>query len=280
MRQVVCNYAPIRFLPYRELGEFVTVGVVLHCPQTDFFGYRLVSLRKTGRVTGFFPELDNQIFKASIIGVTRELERVQGNYGSTMGQVITMDLVQRQMRRFQELIRRREGLLHFGDPGTRLVQDPKIALGELFDHYVNRQFAQKKEYQETVMRQQLARFLKNWNLSDHYHQNEQVGDDDFHLNMPFVHRSADKIIKIIKPLDLNKKEPTDVYQHGGTWVKNMERLKKRGWMPKDTVFTVQFPPIGKTLDAAMKICEELGEIGIVAIDFGDTQKIRQAAEVA
>ena len=148
MRQVVCNYAPIRFLPYRELGEFVTVGVVLHCPQTDFFGYRLVSLRKTGRVTGFFPELDNQIFKASIIGVTRELERVQGNYGSTMGQVITMDLVQRQMRRFQELIRRREGLLHFGDPGTRLVQDPKIALGELFDHYVNRQFAHKKEYQE------------------------------------------------------------------------------------------------------------------------------------
>jgi hypothetical protein len=107
-----------------------------------------VSLRKTGRVTGFFPELDNQIFKASIIGVTRELERVQGNYGSTMGQVITMDLVQRQMGRFQELIRRREGLLHFGDSGTRLVQDPEIALGELFDHYVNRQFAQK-EYQES-----------------------------------------------------------------------------------------------------------------------------------
>ncbi len=47
MKQFVCNYAPVRFLPYRETGEFVNVGVVLHCPQTDFFGFRLIPTKKT-----------------------------------------------------------------------------------------------------------------------------------------------------------------------------------------------------------------------------------------
>src|SRR5438552_6703190 len=57
MGEVVCNYAIARFRPYRETGELVNVGVVLVCPQVNYFGY-LFETRKYKRVTDFFPELD------------------------------------------------------------------------------------------------------------------------------------------------------------------------------------------------------------------------------
>jgi hypothetical protein len=35
MKYLVCNYAPLRFLPYRDVGEFVNVGVVLTSVSAD-----------------------------------------------------------------------------------------------------------------------------------------------------------------------------------------------------------------------------------------------------
>lgn len=280
MRQVVCNYAPVRFLPYREVGEFVTVGVVLHCPQTDFFGYRLVPPRRTGRVTGFFPELDANVFKAALQGTARELARVQAYHSVSPGDEVPTVVAQAQMQRFRELIRRREGVLHFGDPGTLMGETPQAALAELFSRFVDRQFAQKREYQETVMRNRLIGFLRQWNLSHHYIVNQTVGDDDFHVVMPFVHYEGEVVDKVIKPLDLDKAESSDVYHHGGAWVKNMERLKGRDRMPRAVVFAVQLPKIGKPLAAAKTICDELERLGVNPVEFNNTQKIRSAVEVS
>jgi hypothetical protein len=278
MRQIVCNYAPIRFLPYREVGEFVTIGVVVHCPQTDFFDYRLTKPKRTSRVTGFFPELDIGIFKAALEGAAREFDRAKKTYGNTMVASASLEMAQSQMRRFQEYVRRREGLLHFGQPGTRLTDDPKLALNDLFEHYVNRQFTQKPEYQETIMRKRLAQFLKDWNLSKYY-EFQQIGDADFHVKIPFVHLVEKRVIKAIKPLDLDKIETTDVYQHGGVWVKNMERLKARGQLPNETVFAIQFPKIGRPFDAAKTIVEELEQLGVRAIDFSLVQQVKGAVDI-
>ena len=57
----VCNYAVARFMPYAETEEFVCIGVVLICPITGYFGYRLENKRRD-RVTGFFPELAPDVF--------------------------------------------------------------------------------------------------------------------------------------------------------------------------------------------------------------------------
>ena len=62
MNKFVCNYAIARFRPYRETAEFVNVGVVLLCPQVDFFGHAF-ERRKYKRITDFFPELDFDISK-------------------------------------------------------------------------------------------------------------------------------------------------------------------------------------------------------------------------
>jgi hypothetical protein len=147
MNQLVCNYAPVRFLPYREIGEFVNVGVAVHCPQRDFFGFRLVPLKRIGRVRGFFPELDVKIFKAGLAGVARELTRVRTNHHARpITDEIPSAIARERVLRFQEIIRRRDGLFHFGDAGTLMAETPDEALDHLFGRFVERQYAQKMDY--------------------------------------------------------------------------------------------------------------------------------------
>jgi hypothetical protein len=280
MKQFVCNYAPLRFLPYREVGEFVNVGVVLHCPQTDYFGYRLAPLKRTGRVTRFFPELDAKLFKAALQGIERELTRVQAEHRMLpTKEEIAPDRAKQRVQRFLEVIRRREGLLHFGEAGTLMAGSPQEALDGLFGRFVERQFAQKMEYQENIMRERLACLLRDWKLERYYDVNKKVGDDDFHVVMPFVHYNGDVAVKAIKPLDLNKAEASDIYHHGGAWVKNMERLKSRKHLPEAVVFTVRFPETQKQLKAAEDICAELRQLSLEPVAFADASRLRMAVGV-
>jgi hypothetical protein len=138
MKQFVCNYAPVRFLPYREVGEFANVGVVVHCPQTDFFGYRLIPLQRTRRVTRFFPDLDEKFLSAALSGLDRELARLQGAHRLTPGE-ISPEAAKAHSIRFGEVIRRREGVLHFGEAGTLLAETPALALDQLYERFVERQ---------------------------------------------------------------------------------------------------------------------------------------------
>jgi Protein of unknown function (DUF3037) len=282
MKQLVCNYAPVRFLPYREIGEFVNVGVVIHCPQTDYFDYRLVSARRTGRVTAFFPELDAKLFTAGLRGIERQLElwRIRAQQRSAAGQEeLAPELAAEKVKWFREFVRRREGLLHYGEAGSLIANTQEEALDRLFGRYVERQFAHKREYQEIVMRDRLAQFLRDWKLERLYERDRRVGDEDFYVTMPFVHFAGTVIAKAIKPLNLNKAESSEIYHHGGTWVKNIERLKKREHMPPAVIFAVQFPERGKRLAAADEICSELRQLGVEPVDFADPRRIRNAVEV-
>jgi hypothetical protein len=276
------NYAPIRFLPYREVGEFVNVGVVVHCPQTSEFDFRLVPVKRTARVKGFFPELNTKVFKAALQGISRELElqKARADQQRLPNQrVLPPPMAQAQVTWFAEFVRRREGLLHFGEPGTLIAESAGAALDELFGRYVERQFAQPREYQETIMRARLAGYLRDWRLNHLYQRNVEVGDEDFYVVMPFGHFEGEAIARAIKPLGLDKAESSDVYQHGGTWVKNMERLKIRQQLPRSVIFAVQLPPDGKRLRAATEICSELQQLGVEPVDFADIHAVRTAVQL-
>jgi hypothetical protein len=280
MKQVVCNYAPIRFLPYREVGEFINIGVVVHCPQTDFFGHKIVSPKRTRRITGFFPELDIKIFKSALEGIARELKRIEAEHQPLdTNQEVPLEIARAQMARFTGLVRKREGLLHFGEPGSLMAQSGREALDVLFARYVERYFAQPPEYHEIEMRRKLDQFLTQWNFGKWYERNKEIGDEEFHIVMPFVHRAQQRVEKVIRPLDLNKRDTTEIYQHGGTWVNNMGRLKNRGLLPPQTVFTVEVPDEGKRLKAANTICDELRAIGVEPVNFNDLQRIQTAVKV-
>lgn len=276
MKEVVCNYAIARFRPYRETGEFVNVGIVLICPQLDFFGY-LFEKRKYKRITDFFPELEVEVFKAGLGGMLKELTRVTG---MEQEQYVLHEEAKANLGRFRELVRPRETLFYFGETGTVFAQNPQDKLKELFEYYVNRQFAKDREYQEVIMRRQLGRFLHEFKLDQFYKTDRPIGDESYRVTIPFVHFANSKALKAIKPLHLAKGTPTEIYRHGDAWISSVRRLRQINWLPKEMLFTVKFPKEnGKLGDAAEQICNELQALDTLTIPFSDSRRIRDFAAI-
>lgn len=279
MTKLVCNYAAVRFLPYRETGEFVNIGVVAYCPQIDFFDFRLAE-RQGRRVTSFFPELDRQVFVDAVKVLKRELNSYRNEQKLvTECRPIREGDVKKGLGAFQALMQRRESLLHFAEPGMKVVDDAPAAVEELYNHFVNRTFATQPEYQEVVMMRRLASWLREWKLKDFYRRDQRIGDDDFHTTLPFVHEESNKPVKAIKPLDLDKPDTTAIYDHGDAWVQRMRRLDERHFMPKDMIFTVRFPGKPKCRGAADDIAAELRKIRAQVVPFDEPNHIQQLARV-
>lgn len=274
MREFVCNYATLRFLPYRETGEFVNVGVVVYCPEIDFFDFKL-SERQRARVRHFFPELDKDVLRAALHAMKRELLR-RRNTGLLFADPA---LIPERLDAFRSLVRRRESLLHFSEAGMLTAADPVQTVDRLYDRFVNRDFAQQKEYQEEVMRRRLADWLQEWHLKKQYKVDERVGGKDFRVRLPFVHKEGGRPVKAIKPLSLTKRDPTNVYEHGDAWVSRMRRLKETGHLPERMIFAVSFPESGDPRNAAERIREDLERLDVAVVPFDEKERIRELAAV-
>ena len=272
MNQVACSYAALRFLPYRETGEFANVGVVVWAPEVGLFAYRCNPLYK--RLKGFFPELDASIYRTAIQGVKAQLMGVEKQFAmKTMaGEARHTGLV----NRFHEFVRTREGLMIFSPAGAMLADSVDQALDTLYQRLVLRQFAEQPEYQETVMRKRLADNLKSWNLSDFYRHNIRVGDERFHLTAPFAHMVAIKAHKILRPLDLDKKDPTSIYRHGDQLAIALRRLREFCTLPEHVVIPVRLPHDGERLDAAQRVVNDFRAFGAQTMPLDDHDAVRKA----
>ncbi len=75
MNRLFARYTLIRLLPLADAGEFANVGVALACPESGYFGFRL--MRKQRRVTQFFEEINRDLLTRLRKGLTAELTHVQ-----------------------------------------------------------------------------------------------------------------------------------------------------------------------------------------------------------
>ena len=273
-----CNYAVVRFLPYRETGEFVNVGVVLHCREANFFDVALETQRRQ-RVTDFFPELDRALFTMGRKTFYEELRRVKKLLQAEEGK---LDAGARTGI-FRELVRTRESVFRFSEVGTVLAEEPAAKLAELFDRFVNRQFAQTREYQETVMARRLMDVLRTHEPVGRYRQNKKVGNDEFHVLMPIVSEALNAqgvVRRAIKPLDLNRDEPTKIYDHGDAWIKRVERLRQVNQLPEGMLFTVREATTDeKRIRACQKICDELRRQDVRVLAADDENGVLEFAKI-
>jgi hypothetical protein len=275
MKEVTCNYAPIRFRPYPETCEFVNIGVVVHAPETDHFDFQLVS-GKCRRVRQFFPELDRKVLATALEEMKKGLQR-HTNTGGLLTPA-TQEEVRERMEDFRRLVSFRESLIHFGPAATLTAGDPTKALDDLYARLVLRQFAKTHEYREQVMAKRLRAWLREWQLKREYLP-AYVGDEDFRIKLPFVHVSEGQQLKALKPLSFDQSNTTSIYDHGGLWVQRIRRLRDRGRLPKETVFAVDFPRDRRPRKAADEVCGELRQPSIAVVDFGDTERLHGLARV-
>ena len=132
------NYAIVRFLPYPEVEEFVSMGAVVACPETRVFDFR-IETEQTERVTRFYPTLDPHLLIAGRDMFVRELARVRECLCGTAASASPTALTKEEFSRsFCELVKPRESIFRFGGVGTLLAASAEEALDHLFSAYVQR----------------------------------------------------------------------------------------------------------------------------------------------
>lgn len=285
INEYACNYSLIRFLPYRDGGELINVGVALSCGALNFLDFRLES-RRFARVSHFFPELNIDIFRDGMRALGEECQRWRQSAARLAARrPADGDAILRHI--FGEMARPRESILHFGPPSTALATDPAAKLDDLFDHYVRRQFSDNHEPAgDEALRQKIAHSLKNFGLANAYHA-AHVGTPDYHVKLPFVLAASDTMEtaaggaltvarKAIKPLNLDRREPSEITQHGDEWIARVSRLRGLGSLPDALLFPLQWPrPGSRQHDAAEEIRVELERQGVRTMDIGDTQQLHE-----
>lgn len=273
MNGLPCQYAIIRFLPYAETGEFANVGVALACPATGYLDARLMPPRKTGRITGFFEQLDVRIYREAMKFVGEELVRIRDVAEGQEGAPLVRQL-------FEGLTRPREGLLRFGDTRVILTDDPEIELNRLFARFVERDFA-SKQYHDQVLERGVRETLRRANLRDYFRKAE-IGNDDLHIQVPFAHLREGAPILAIKPIDLAKVEPNQIYDVGGHWADKIRRLGRHKLLPSEMLVAVRRPDPQehKLRAAAEEILTDLRHAGVEVAEVDDVATITRFARAA
>lgn len=275
MNKFACQYAIVRFLPYRETGEFANVGIVMLCPEAGIFQFRLMN--RVRRITAFFEELDVGIYRRAAKDFKLELQRIQKWLDAQANNRMDVELARHL---FAELTRPRETLMRFDGVRVVLADDPAQQFEELFGHYVERNFA-TKAYQEALLEKTVRRVLAEAKLGTQYHP-ETLGEmDTYHVRMPFVHKEDTRVVKAIKPLHLAHEDPTQIYEHGWAWLGKVNRLRALRYLPEQMLFAVQGPAEAddKRFAVYQEVIEKMAANDVLVIPEQQTQEILQFARV-
>lgn len=249
MNRFACQYAIIRFLPYAETGEFANVGLALACPATGYFDARLMPAKKTKRITGFFEQLDVRIYREGMAYLKDELKRLHALMLERGGSNDSGFIQQA----FAGLVRPREALLRFGETRVILSTHPEDTLNQLFKKVVERDFA-NKEYHDQLLIRGVRETLRKANLRE-YFKPAEIGNQDLHIQVPFVHERGGRQQLAIKPLNLAQRKPNLVYDTGGRWMARVQLLEKHNLLPDAMLFAVNMPD--PKLDRARAAVDEI-----------------------
>lgn len=274
-----CNYAILRFLPYPETEEFVNIGVVLIQAKTGFFDFVIAKSWK--RVTRFFTELDADIYHAGLRFVRLELQQFRDYFSNRAQGALLLLEFPGTAAAFANLVRPRETIFRYSGIRSVMAKDPATTLQCLFDRHVTRQFAITKEYQEAAMTNRLRELFVETKLNEFYREPGTLGRDDYQISVPFVYEREQKVIRAIKPLNLDQESTTKVADHGDMWVSRMRRLKALNALPELIIFPVNKPTEGtRRKEAARGIVKDLESYGAAVVPFDATEQVIELARPA
>jgi Protein of unknown function (DUF3037) len=274
MKNFACRYAIVQFAPYTETGEFANVGIVIACPETGHFAFKLQT-RRYARITAFFDELNGDVYRMAIKSIQTELERIQR---------LVVDLPATPMRADQirevltALTHPREAMVRFSQVRPVLAQNPAAHLVKLFDHYVDHAFA-TPEFVEQTITKRIQNLLDGLTLPAPF-KSERIGDDQIHANFPLVQRKDGELTKIIKPFNLAQDEANRIFDHGDAWLQKVRRLRRRNLLPRDVLFAVAAPPEAdlKRFGAYQEICGELRQEDVQLVEQLQMTEIERFAK--
>lgn len=269
-----CRYAVVQFLPYAETGEFANVGVVLLCPETGYFGFRLQSPRRTKRITSFFERLDRGIYSRSLDTFQQELQRVARHLET---ETFPRADAEGARQLFTALTHPREAIVRFAPVRAIMTAAPEKEVDILFGRYVEHDFA-TPEHREEVLEKRIGQLLRGLPLDKPF-QAHTLGNDETRARFPFVTMDGERAIKAIKPLFLAQDEAHKIFEHADFWLPKMRRLRTRGLLPETTLISTEAPPEDDTkrFKAFAEVRDELIGLNLLTAAAQDEASIRRFA---
>lgn len=263
----VARYSIIRFLPYAETEEFANVGIVMFAPTARYFDFQLSN--KWRRLSGFFDKLDRRVFAQGVAAFAEELARTREMAGQASAQWA-----------FDDLVRPREALFRFSAVRAVMAESPQSKLNELFDHYVEHDFA-TPEYQEKLIEKAVRGVLRRGGLGDRY-QSTKLGVEGLQFKVPFAELDADgKALRVIKPMHLAYDDPVRILDHGNQWLGRLRHLERVKAMPKSMLLAVTQPPVeADGFGAFEEVRRDLANMGAVFAASNDEQALLNFAQAA
>lgn len=220
MKKFACRYALIQLLPYSETGEFANIGVLLVCPQTGHWVYKLET-QKYKRYTDFFKGLEHHVYRDAVMTIEAELKRLQ--------KLATEATADQLLNTFNFTVHPREAIIRFSEPRGRLANDPDQELINLFTHYVEFGFLRNESAEQKLVKR-IQDLVKGFELKVPFKEGHIGDPNTVSLQLPLVQMINEKPVKAIKPLYLGQTKINDIYSHGEQWVGKLKRLRKKvGW---------------------------------------------------
>nr|WP_236669273.1 DUF3037 domain-containing protein [Burkholderia gladioli] len=262
-------------MPYKETEEFANVGIVVMSPTARFFGYKL--LERTTRVTAFFDELDAQVYHRARDTFAEELDRVRQMIERAFIGAVNGPSAGFVHRAFDELVRPREAIIYLDAPRAVIVDEPAEALSKFYEYYVGRAFV-TPVYQERVVERRVRNILKAADLQKAYHP--RTLGLDIQAKVPFVKVDAkDQAVRLIKPLDLGKSDPTKIFEHGWDWLGKIRKLRNDGQLDGEALVVVRAPTSKFDASASVfsDIKHELERAQIAVAEESEDERIKNFA---
>jgi hypothetical protein len=264
MKKFACRYALIQLLPYSETGEFANIGILLVCPQTGHWIYKLET-QKYKRYTDFFKGLDHHVYRDAVAMIEAELKRLQNlSAGATADQLLNT---------FNFTVHPREAIIRFSEPRGRLTDNPEQELVNLFGHYVEFGFLRNESPEQKLVKR-IQDLVKTFELKVPFKE-DHIGNPNFvSVQLPLVQTIEAKPIKAIKPLYLGQAKINDIYSHSEQWIGKLNRLRNKvGWEGRLLVTVDGLSEKAEIRKVQNEIVTELSELAVVE-DADAKDKIR------
>ena len=272
MKRDIAHYTLVRLLPQVDAGEFANIGVLLACPKQGYFEFRLI--KRYGRVTRFFEEFTGELFLRVRREVEAELRHIRTQIGDSGARDQSLVL-----RVLQDLTKPRESMVRYAPLRMLMTDDPKADMNRLVARYVQRNGEALRQRREEVLTRHVGRVLRTQQLG-HAFEPDEVGPDEFPVQLPLVYERDGKVLAAIKPLDLTQDEPVKIYEHGDLWVGRLRRLKQLGALPAGMLVPVEGPKADdlRRYRAYADIVNELGAIDIEVTEAANNARILEFAQ--
>ena len=137
INMLAMRFAVVRFMPHIQTREFANVGIILICPNTGFFDYKLEI--EYQRLSCFFRYFNASVYKQALISFSDELDRIK--YSLEKNSYKKPETLRALL---DHLARPRDAIICTSDIGVATGLNEHKELNQLFGYYIGHSFAEEK----------------------------------------------------------------------------------------------------------------------------------------